>query len=125
MGDQQFFPQEVGAEAPTGERQETGGPNRTPRSEIGPAVSANRKKEPVLLLDLSTSMDWSAADENGPDWPDQGSRRAIVIGALRGLVRALESEDTEAAAEQAGGRDELGGPITPGVPTDPITRGDP
>src|SRR5260221_11878146 len=98
-----------------GGRQETGGPSRTPRSEIGPAVSANRKKEPVLLLDLSTSMDWSAADENGPDWPDQGSRRAIVIGALRGLVRALESEDTEAAGEQAGGSDERGGPRTHGL----------
>src|SRR5260221_12750499 len=96
-----------------GGRQETGGPSRTPRSEIGPAVSANRKKEPVLLLDLSTSMDWSAADENGPDWPDQGSRRAIGIGALRGLVRALESEDTEAAAEQAGGSGERGGLVTP------------
>jgi hypothetical protein len=51
------FPPEVGgSSAPAGrpetdaapaaapaERQETGGPNRTPRSEIGPAVSANRK----------------------------------------------------------------------------------
>src|SRR5229473_155957 len=90
-------------------RTETGGPNRTPRSEIGPAVSANRKKEPVLLLDLSTSMDWNAASETGPDWPDLTSRRAIVIGALRGLVRVLEKEDSEATAEQAGGSDELEG----------------
>jgi hypothetical protein len=65
-------------------RAETGGPNRTPRSEIRPAVSANRKKEPVLLLDLSTSMNWGAADEYGPEWPDPGSRRAIVIEALYG-----------------------------------------
>jgi hypothetical protein len=64
-------------------RAETGGPNRTPRSEIRPAVSANRKKEPVLLLDLSTSMNWGAADEYGPEWPDAGSRRAIVIEALQ------------------------------------------
>jgi hypothetical protein len=49
------------------ERTETGGPNRTPRSEIKAAVSASRKKEPVLLLDLSTSMDWPAADEDGRD----------------------------------------------------------
>ena len=62
-------------------RAETGGPNRTPRSEIRPAVSSNRKKEPVLLLDLSTSMNWGAADEYGPEWPDPGSRRAIVIEA--------------------------------------------
>ena len=72
-------------------RAETGGPNRTPRNEIRPAVSSNRKKEPVLLLDLSTSMNWGAADEYGPEWPDPGSRRAIVIEALHGLVRVLEA----------------------------------
>jgi len=124
MSEQQFFPQEVGADAQTGERQETGGPNRTPRSEIGPAVSANRKKEPVLLLDLSTSMDWSASDDAGPDWPDQGSRRAVVIGALSGLVRALEDEDTEAAAEQASGSDELGGLMTHGFANGHVEIGD-
>jgi hypothetical protein len=117
------FP-DVGGSVPTGERQETGGPSRTPRSEIGPAVSANRKKEPVLLLDLSTSMDWSAANDNGPDWPDQDSRRAIVIGALHGLVRALETEDTEAAAEQAGGSDERGGLMTHGFANEHIEIGD-
>jgi hypothetical protein len=112
------------AQAP-GERQETGGPNRTPRSEIGPAVSANRKKEPVLLLDLSTSMDWSATDEqNLPDWPDPGSRRAIVIAALHGLVVALENEDTEAAAEQAGGSDERGGLMTHGFANEHVEIGD-
>jgi hypothetical protein len=121
---EQYFPQEVGATAPAGERQETGGPNRTPRSEIGPAVSANRKKEPVLLLDLSTSMDWSASDDAGPDWPDQGSRRAVVIGALSGLVRALEDEDTEAAAEQASGSDELGGLMTHGFANGHVEIGD-
>jgi hypothetical protein len=107
-----------------GGRQETGGPSRTPRSEIGPAVSANRKKEPVLLLDLSTSMDWGAADENSGDYPDPNSRRAIVIGALHGLVRALEEEDTEAAAEQAGGSDELGGLMTHGFANGHVEIGD-
>ena len=105
-------------------RQETGGPNRTPRSEIGPAVSANRKKEPVLLLDLSTSMDWGAADENSGDFPDPGSRRAIVIGALHGLVRALEAEDSEATAEQAGGSDERGGLMAHGFANEHIEIGD-
>jgi hypothetical protein len=95
-------------------RGETGGPNRTPRSEIRPAVPATRKKEPVLLLDLSTSMNWGAADEYGPEWPDAGSRRAIVIEALHGLVRVLEREDSEAAAEQADGSDERGGLMTHG-----------
>jgi len=103
---------------------ETGGPNRTPRSEIGPAVSVNREKEPVLLLDLSTSMDWHAADDNGPDWPDPNSRRAIVIGALHGLVRVLEKEDSEAAAEQASGSDELGGLMTHGFANEHVEIGD-
>ncbi len=105
-------------------RTETGGPSRTPRSEIGPAVSANRKKEPVLLLDLSTSMDWNAARENGPDWPDPTSRRAVVTGALHGLVSALEKEDSEAAAEQAGGSDELGGLMTHGFAGGHVGIGD-
>ena len=113
-----------GAAPDPGGRQETGGPSRTPRSEIGPAVSANRKKEPVLLLDLSTSMDWGAADENSGDYPDRNSRRAIVIGALHGLVRALEDEDSEAAAEQAGGSDELGGLMTHGFANEHVEIGD-
>jgi hypothetical protein len=105
-------------------RAETGGPNRTPRSEIRPAVSANRTKEPVLLLDLSTSMNWGAADEFGPEWPDAGSRRAIVIEALHGLVRVLEREDSEAAAEQADGSDELGGLMTHGFGNRHVEIGD-
>jgi hypothetical protein len=105
-------------------RAETGGQNRTPRSEIRPAVSGNRKKEPVLLLDLSTSMNWGAADEYGPEWPDAGSRRSIVIEALYGLVRVLEREDSEAAAEQAGGSDELGGLMTHGFANRHIEIGD-
>jgi hypothetical protein len=109
---------------PPAARQETGGPNRTPRSEIGPAVSANRTKEPVLLLDLSTSMDWGAADENSGDYPDPGSRRAIVIGALHGLVRALEDEDSEAAAEQAAGSDERGGLMAHGFANEHVEIGD-
>jgi hypothetical protein len=119
-------PQPGGFAAPAQQegRQETGGPNRTPRSEIGPAVSANRKKEPVLLLDLSTSMDWGAADENSGDYPDPGSRRAVVIGALHGLVRALEAEDTEAEAEQAGGSDELGGLLAHGFANGHVEIGD-
>ena len=105
-------------------RPETGGPNRTPRSEIRAAVSANRKKEPVLLLDLSGSMNWGAADEFGPEWPDVGSRRAIVIEALHGLVRVLEQEDSEAAAEQASGSDVLGGLMTHGFANNHVEIGD-
>jgi hypothetical protein len=108
----------------TASRTETGGPNRTPRSEIAPAVPASRKKEPVLLLDLSTSMDWPAAGDDGADYPDPGSRRAIVIGALGLLVRSLETEDSEAAAEQAAGSDERGGLMTHGFASGHVEIGD-
>jgi hypothetical protein len=43
------------------------------------------------------------------DQPLYSGRRAIVIEALHGLVRVLEREDSEAAAEQASGSDERGG----------------
>ena len=108
----------------TPERTETGGPTRTPRSEITAAVSGNRKKEPVLLLDLSTSMDWDAA-QGGPEWNGQGGgRRGIVIEALHGLVSALEAEDSEAAAEQSGGSDDLGGLLTHGFASGHVEIGD-
>ena len=110
------------------ERTETGGPNRTPREEITSVRKRNRKYEPVLLLDLSTSMDWSAEDEQDTsgEWgtPGDTSRRKIVIEALPLLVKALASEDSEAATEQAGGSDELGGLLTFGFATEPVEIGD-
>lgn len=105
-------------------RTETGGPSRTPRSEITPAVSANRKKEPVLLLDLSTSMDWEAADGAGEWNGHTGGRRGIAIEALRGLVVALEGQDSEAAAEQAGGDDDRGGLLAHGFASGHVDIGD-
>lgn len=109
-------------------RQETGGPDRTPRSEITPVRKRNRKYEPVLLLDLSTSMDWSAEDENdqNAEWgkPGDTSRRKIVIEALPLLVKALAAEDSEAESEQSGGSDELGGLLTFGFASSPVEIGD-
>ena len=110
----------------TQERTETSGPTRTPRSEISAAVPASRKKEPVLLLDLSTSMDWEAAP-GGPQWNDHtrsGGRRGVVIEALHGLVSALEDKDSEASAEQAGGSDDLGGLLTHGFADGHVEIGD-
>jgi len=108
----------------TSERTETGGPTRTPRSEITAAVPASRKKEPVLLLDLSGSMDWDAAP-GGSEWNGtSGGRRGIVIEALHGLVSALEDEDSEATAEQAGGSDDLGGLMTHGFASEHVEIGD-
>ena len=107
-------------------RTETGGPNRTPRSEITPAVSRKRKKEPVLLLDLSTSMDWGAEDETDDRqlFPSPMSRRAIAIAALPLLVKALAGEDSEAEGEQAAGSDELGGLLTFGFASNVVEIGD-
>jgi hypothetical protein len=108
------------------ERTETGGPDRTPREEIASVRRRNRKYEPVLLLDLSTSMDWGAEDENdaSQEYPSAMSRRSIVINALPILVRALAAEDSEAEREQAGGSDEMGGLLTFGFASEPVEIGD-
>lgn len=112
----------------TSPRQETGGPDRTPRTEITSVRRRNRKYEPVLLLDLSTSMNWSAEDENDEtaEWgrPNDKSRRKIVIEALPMLVKALAVEDSEAETEQAGGSDEMGGLLTFGFASDVVEIGD-
>lgn len=110
----------------TGPRVETGGPNRTPRSEITSVRKRNRKYEPVLLLDMSGSMDWGADDEKdrGHDYPSPASRRAIVEQALPLLITALAKEDSEAEAEQAEGSDELGGLMTFGFASSPVKIGD-
>lgn len=107
-------------------RTETGGPNRTPRSEITSVRKRNRKYEPVLLLDLSTSMDWSAIsqDDRSQDYPHPASRRAITEQALPLLITALAREDSEAEAEQAGGSDEQGGLLTFGFASEATEIGD-
>lgn len=107
-------------------RVETGGPNRTPRSEITSVRKRNRKYEPVLLLDMSGSMDWGADDENnaGHEYPSPYSRRAIAEQALPLLITALAKEDSEAEAEQAEGSDELGGLMTFGFASSPVKIGD-
>lgn len=68
-----------------------------------PLVPQGQNKEVICLLDTSTSMEWEAAP--GSDI----TRWQVVSEALPVFVRALEDQDTEAAGEQAGGSDELGG----------------
>jgi len=107
------------------DKTEAPGANRTPSEKIEPAVAANRKKEPVLLLDLSTSMDWSVIDEmHGPEFPDPGSKRSITINALGILVKYLEEQDSEAETEQADGSDERGGLMTHGFSDKHVEIGD-
>jgi uncharacterized protein YegL len=109
-----------------GGRTETGGPDRTPRSEIVSVRKRNRKYEPVLLLDMSGSMDWGADDENNADheYPSAYSRRAIVEEALPLVITRLAGEDSEAEGEQADGSDELGGLMTFGFASQPVKIGD-
>ncbi len=96
-------------------RTETGGPTRTPRSEIEPVVSPARREqsgvEPVLLWDKSTSTEWSTVP-GGADYPDPKSRRAVMTEAVRQLVVHLDGLDTEESGEQASGSDEMGGLLT-------------
>jgi hypothetical protein len=75
----------------------------TPTRVETPLVPAWRNKEVIALLDTSGSMAWEAA-EGSPV-----TRQALVAEALPMFVRALENEDSAAAAEQAGGSDEQGG----------------
>lgn len=107
-------------------RTETGGPDRTPRSEITTVRKKHKKYEPVLLLDLSGSMDWGAdsEDDRSHDYPSPYSRRAIVTEALPLLITALAKEDSEAEEEQAEGDDELGGLMTFGFASAAVKIGD-
>lgn len=96
-------------------RTETGGPTRTPRSEIAPLIPQARREEvgvePVLFWDRSGSTLWSTAP-GGKDFPDPGSRRYVMSEAMRQLVTHLDNLDTEEKGEQAGGSDDLGGILT-------------
>lgn len=97
------------------ERTETGGPTRTPRSEMEPVIPAARREsvgvEPALLWDISTSTLWSTVP-GGADYPDPASRRAVMTEAIRQLVVHLDGLDSEERAEQASGSDEMGGTLT-------------
>jgi hypothetical protein len=92
----------------TDRSEQTGGPNRTPRSEITSARKnlEGYKYEPALLLDVSPSMFWGAADEEdrSQDWPSSLSRRYIVRQFLPLYVGRMAGYDSEAAREaQASG----------------------
>lgn len=99
----------------TQERTETGGPTRTPRSEIEQVIPTARREsvgaEPVLFWDISTSTLWSTIP-GGRDWPDARSRRHVMTEAIRQLVVHLDGLDSEEAGEQSSGSDEMGGLLT-------------
>jgi hypothetical protein len=72
-------------------------------NDLSPVVAKGVEKEPVALVDISGSMSWPVADGS------RVQRREVVGEAMGLLVKALEDEDSQAAAEQAGGSDDKGG----------------
>jgi hypothetical protein len=107
-------------------RAETGGPNRTPRSEIEPLRKPGRKYEPAIAIDLSPSMYWSADNEDNAaeEYPHPNSRRALLEAFLPLFIVALAKEDSEAEAEQAEGDDDMGGVMAAGFDRHVIGIGD-
>jgi len=72
-------------------------------NDLSPVVKPGVEKEPIALVDTSGSMSWPVADGSSV-------RRMDVVGEAMGiLVKYLETEDSQAAAEQAGGDDDKGG----------------
>lgn len=73
---------------------------------LAPVVAEGVEREPVLLLDTSGSMSWPVAEGSTV------SRKDVVEEAIGLVVKYLEDQDSQAAAEQAGGDDEEGGLLT-------------
>ena len=72
-------------------------------NDLSPVVAKGVEKEPVALVDISGSMTWAVAANSDVQ------RRQVVGEAMGLLVKSLEDEDSQAAAEQSGGSDEKGG----------------
>jgi hypothetical protein len=72
-------------------------------NDLSPVVAKGVEKEPIALVDISGSMSWPVADGTSVQ------RREVVGEAMGLLVKALEDEDSQAAAEQADGTDDKGG----------------
>jgi hypothetical protein len=81
----------------------TGLPGRTPREAIEAPLTGGREIEVTLLGDTSGSND----EQAGPDSPM--TKQQLVEQVLPLIVAALEGDDSQAAAEQAGGSDKKGG----------------
>jgi hypothetical protein len=72
-------------------------------NDLSPVVAKGVEKEPIALIDISGSMTW-------PVSADSATQRREVVGEAMGLlVKSLEDEDSQAAAEQSDGSDEKGG----------------
>lgn len=83
----------------------TGGPARTPRTEIVPLFTGPREVEPEGYWDMSGSTGWEVAPPEG----SKPTRHQVMSDAIRGFIVPFEQLDSQAAEEQAGGSDEMGG----------------
>src|ERR1019366_3218026 len=68
-------------------------------NDLSPVVAKGVEKQPVALVDISGSMTWAVTEGSST------SRREVVGEAMGLLVKSLEDEDSQAAAEQAGDPD--------------------
>jgi hypothetical protein len=87
----------------TREETETGGPARTPRTEIVPLNTGPREVEPECYLDCSESEGWP--------WTTNAARCTwdIQEETARQFLAPFEGLDSQAAGEQADGSDDDGG----------------
>jgi uncharacterized protein YegL len=65
-------------------------------------IPVGKKTEDAILLDISTSMNWPAAEGH------HGTRKGLVIEALGIIVEDLTKDDTEAEALAAAGQANAG-----------------
>lgn len=105
-------------EAGTGSKERHTANMTNPARVETPIVPAGQPKEPVLLLDTSGSMLWEAAEGSSI------TRWDVVSEALPLFVAALEGQDSQAATEQAGGSDEMGGLLVHGFSNFHTEHGD-
>ena len=87
-------------------------------NDLNPMLAKGVAREPIALIDTSGSMDWPVAEGSAI------KRRDVVGEAMGILVRYLEDQDSQAAAEQADGTDDLGGLLTYGFAADVTEIGD-
>lgn len=87
-------------------------------NDLNPMLAQGVEKEVVALIDTSGSMWWPVAEGSA-------TTRAEVVGESMGmLVLHLEDEDSQAAAEQADGSDDMGGLLTYGFASEVTEFGD-
>lgn len=87
-------------------------------NDLNPLLKEGVEKEPIALIDTSGSMSFAVSEGSNIQ------RRDVVGEAMGILVKHLEDEDSQAAAEQAEGSDDKGGLLTYGFASGVTEFGD-